>query len=128
MRITRGWPSSNWPKYVAVGSTRAPVTHDERTAPSRVRESVRESYILDVILWQLAENQFTVEAQQACVTSVFAIYRALDGALRASADEFTLGRLVTWARFVDFKPDDFWLEEGRAAQIVTGLKVDVHRL
>jgi hypothetical protein len=122
--VTYGHPGKQIPKrFVAVDSTEDGVTREQRTLPLRATASRTETYDLRLILWSFTAD-FDSTAQQTVTEDAWATVAAVDASLRA---ETTLGGVVTSALVTRAVDDDFLLNEGRAAQIVLTVTVNVNR-
>jgi hypothetical protein len=123
-KVTYGHPGQQIPqRYVSVSSTDDGITRDQKTIPLRAASSRTETYGLTVVLWNLTGTQSSA-GQRQMVEDCWATFDVLDTGLR---EETTLGGLVTWALFTRAVDDDFLLNEGRAAQIVATVTVNLNR-
>ena len=121
--VTYGHPGRTVPaKFVAVAQTEDGVGREQRTLPLRKTSSRTETYDLRLILWVLGDHDPT--SQQSVTEQVWALAAVIDDGLRDDPD---LGGLVTWALPSRFDDEDFLLNEGRAAQIVMSISVQVNR-
>lgn len=123
-KVTYGHPGQKLPaRLVAVTATSEGVTREQRTQPLRANASRTEAYGLRVVLWVLDGRQDEA-AQKRVVEACWAIFDVLDTGLRT---ETTLGGLVGSALITRADDDDFFLDKGRAAQIVATVTVHVPR-
>ncbi len=123
-QVIYGHPGQTIPKtYVAVATTEAGVTREQRTMPLRRTSSRTETYDLRLVVW-CATGDHSSAAQQAVIAKAWDLCDRIDDDLRA---EPTLGGLVDWALPSKFDDDDFLLNEGRAAQVVVLISVHVNR-
>jgi hypothetical protein len=123
-KVTYGHPGQNIPgRFVAVADTENGVEREQRTLPLKRTSSRTETYGLRVVVWVLLKD-FDSTAQQSATEQAWTLADLLDDDLRA---EPTLGGLVTWALPTRFVDDDFLLNEGRAAEIVVTVSVNVNR-
>lgn len=121
--VTYGHPGQTIPPaFVAVAQTVDGLERENKRLPIR-STSMAETYAQRVIVWQ-ATSEYTSEAQQAVTERVWAVADLLEAALRA---QHTLGGLVTSALFTRFDDLDFLLKEGRAAQLLCDVAVNVNR-
>lgn len=120
--VLYGSPGQNVPsRFIAVADTASGVEREQRTLPLRKASSRTESYELRLVVW-VATSDY--DAQQAVSEAAWALVDRLDDDLR---DEPTLGGLVTYALPSRFDDSDFLLNEGRAAQVVVSVSVNVQR-
>lgn len=122
--VTYGHPGRTIPaKFVAVAQTEDGVGREQRTLPLRKTSSRTETYDLRLILWvQVGDHE--PASQQSVTEQAWALAAVIDDGLRDDPD---LGGLVTWALPSRFDDEDFLLNEGRAAQIVMSISVQVNR-
>lgn len=118
-----GSPGQNVPReFVAVAETSADgVAREQRTLPLRKTSSRTETYALRLVVWCMTGNH---DAQQTVTEKAWSLTTLIDDDLRG---EPTLGGLVTWALPSQFDDTDFLLNEGRAAQVVVSVSVNVNR-
>lgn len=124
VKVTYGHPGQKVPaRFVAVASTDEGVAREQRTLPLRQSSSRTETYGLTVVLWSL-NGRHSDEVQQQVTEDCWATFDTLDTGLRADP---SLDGLVTSALFTLAVDDDFFTDEGRAAQIVATVTVTVNR-
>lgn len=117
-----GSPGRNVPtRFIAVADTQDGVTREQRTLPLRKSSSRTETYDLRLVVWVLAGDH---DAQQSVTEAAWSLVDRIDDDLRL---EPTLGGLVTYALPSRFDDEDFLLNEGRAAQVVVLVSVNVQR-
>lgn len=120
-QVFYGHPGRTIPgRFIAVADTDAGVTREQRTFPLRKDRSRTETYDVRLVVWALDGDH---DAQQQVTEQVWALVDLIDDGLRA---EPTLGELVTWALPSSFDDTDFLLNEGRAAQVVVLISVNVN--
>lgn len=110
------------PSFVSVSHTVAGLTRDQKRMPLK-STSMEERYGLTVVIWQ-QDPDYSPETQQALTERAWLIADVLDADLRGNT---TLGGVVQWALFTEFDDQDFYLTEGRAAQLVCTVTVNVTR-
>lgn len=121
--VVYGHPGQNIPKtFVSVADTQDGVSREQHTLPLRRNASRTETYDLRLVVWAFTNNH----SQQREVTEqAWLLVDRIDDDLRA---EPTLGGLVTWALPTSYADDDYLLHEGRAAQVVVLVSVNVNRV
>lgn len=119
-----GAPGRNVPaQFIAVADTESGVAREQKTLPLRRTSSRVETYDLRLVVWVLLGDH-DAAAQQSATETAWALVDRIDDDLRL---EPTLGGLVTYALPSRFDDQDFLLNEGRAAQVVVLISVNVQR-
>lgn len=117
-----GHPGRNVPAvFVAVADTADGVGREQRTLPLRRESSRTESYDLRLVVWCLTGDH---DAQQQVTEQAWALVDQIDDDLRR---EPTLGGVVQWALPTSYADQDFLLNEGRAAEVLVLVNVNVNR-
>lgn len=120
--VTYGHPGRTIPaKFVAVAQTEDGVGREQRTLPLRKTSSRTETYDLRLIVWVQDGDH---DSQQSVTEQAWTIAAVIDDGLRDDPD---LGGLVTWALPSKFDDEDFLLNEGRAAQVLVTISVQLNR-
>lgn len=94
--------------------------------PLRQTASRTEGYGLTAVIWVLI-GKHDDDAQRQATEQAWSVFDVLDAGLR-TAQGVTLGGIVTSALITRAVDDDFLLDEGRAAQIVTTITVALNRV
>ena len=108
-------------RFIAVADTENGVEREQRTLPLRKTTSRTETYDLRLVVWVLIGDH---DSQQTATEAAWTLVDRIDDDLRG---EPTLGGLVTYALPSRFDDQDFLLTEGRAAQVVVLVSVNVQR-
>lgn len=122
--VTYGQPGPEIPSAFVAVSASDGVTRTVKRMPNRVTGSSDETYDLKVVLW-VSTTGFTSDAQQAVTERVWSIAAVLEADLRTDP---TLGGAVLTALYRSFDDDDYYLTEGRAAQLVGTVAVTAVRV